>query len=223
VAARAARSGRGHRRSAEATPARRQLLVAHRPRPRALSPRRRAPPGAEEPVLLPVARHHRGRRRAHARAGTTVFVHHSAVSREERTLAEERFHHGTTPASSAPRRSSSASTSATSIASPGRGARHGVARSCSAWAHRPPRGQVANTTFFCETGDGVVQAIALIELAKRGWVESGRAQRPLLARAGPSAPGDVARRERRARPRRPGRTSRACRTSRASTAPSSSA
>jgi hypothetical protein len=32
-------------------------------------------------------------------------------------------------------------------------------------------GQVANTTFFCETGDGVVQAIALIELAKAGWVE----------------------------------------------------
>jgi ATP-dependent Lhr-like helicase len=33
-------------------------------------------------------------------------------------------------------------------------------------------GQVANTTFFCETEEGVVQAIALIELAKRRWVES---------------------------------------------------
>jgi ATP-dependent helicase Lhr and Lhr-like helicase len=32
-------------------------------------------------------------------------------------------------------------------------------------------GQVANTTFFCETTDGVLQAIALIELAKSGWVE----------------------------------------------------
>ena len=33
-------------------------------------------------------------------------------------------------------------------------------------------GQVANTTFFCETSEGVLQAIALIELAKSGWVES---------------------------------------------------
>ncbi len=32
-------------------------------------------------------------------------------------------------------------------------------------------GQVANTTFFCETTDGVLQAIALVELAKSGWVE----------------------------------------------------
>ena len=33
------------------------------------------------------------------------------------------------------------------------------------------QGQVANTTFFCETTDGVLQAIALIELARSGWVE----------------------------------------------------
>jgi ATP-dependent Lhr-like helicase len=32
-------------------------------------------------------------------------------------------------------------------------------------------GQVANTTFYCKTTDGVLQAIALIELAKSGWVE----------------------------------------------------
>jgi ATP-dependent Lhr-like helicase len=32
-------------------------------------------------------------------------------------------------------------------------------------------GQVANTTFFCETTEGVLQAIALVELAKSGWVE----------------------------------------------------
>ena len=33
-------------------------------------------------------------------------------------------------------------------------------------------GQVANTRFFCETSEGVLQAIALVELAKSGWVES---------------------------------------------------
>src|SRR5690606_1826223 len=32
-------------------------------------------------------------------------------------------------------------------------------------------GQAANTTFFCESTDSVLQAIALIELAKAGWVE----------------------------------------------------
>ncbi len=32
-------------------------------------------------------------------------------------------------------------------------------------------GQAANTTFFCESTEGVLQAIALIELAKSGWVE----------------------------------------------------
>ncbi len=32
-------------------------------------------------------------------------------------------------------------------------------------------GQAANTTFFCETEEGILQAIALIELAKSGWVE----------------------------------------------------
>ncbi|MEL7267709.1 MAG: DEAD/DEAH box helicase, partial [Planctomycetota bacterium] len=30
----------------------------------------------------------------------------------------------------------------------------------------------ANTTFYCETSEGVLQAIAIIELAKSGWVES---------------------------------------------------
>src|SRR5690606_31063733 len=33
-------------------------------------------------------------------------------------------------------------------------------------------GQAANTTFFCETAEGVLQAIALVELARSGWVES---------------------------------------------------
>ncbi|MFN9037108.1 MAG: helicase-related protein, partial [Planctomyces sp.] len=32
-------------------------------------------------------------------------------------------------------------------------------------------GKAANTTFFCESVEAVLQAIALIELAKSGWVE----------------------------------------------------
>ncbi len=40
------------------------------------------------------------------------------------------------------------------------------------WRTGRREGQVANTSFFCESTDGVLQAIALIELAKVGWVES---------------------------------------------------
>jgi ATP-dependent Lhr-like helicase len=34
------------------------------------------------------------------------------------------------------------------------------------------KARTATTTFFCETTEGVLQAAALIELAKAGWVES---------------------------------------------------
>jgi ATP-dependent Lhr-like helicase len=34
------------------------------------------------------------------------------------------------------------------------------------------QGQRANTTFFCQNTETVLQAIAVIELAKKGWVES---------------------------------------------------
>ncbi|MBK8265354.1 MAG: hypothetical protein IPK80_28995 [Nannocystis sp.] len=55
-------------------------------------------------------------------------------------------------------------------------------------------GQVANTTFFCETDEGVLRAIALVELARARWVEAveltDRAWPVLvhqLPRAGPRA------------------------------------
>ncbi len=107
------------------------------------------------------------------RAGTTVFVHHSAVSKEERQLAEERFHHG-----------SDACIVCTSTLELGidvgdldRVLQAEAPDTVSSFLQRMGRtgrraGQMANTTFFCETSEGVLQAIALIELAKSGWVES---------------------------------------------------
>ena len=106
------------------------------------------------------------------RAGTTVFVHHSAVSREERQLAEERFHHG-----------NDACIVCTSTLELGidvgdldRVLQAEAPDTVSSFLQRMGRtgrraGQVANTTFFCETTDGVIQAVALVELAKAGWVE----------------------------------------------------
>jgi ATP-dependent Lhr-like helicase len=107
------------------------------------------------------------------RFGTTVFVHHSAVSKEERAHAEERFHHG-----------SDACIVATSTLELGidvgdldRVLQAEAPDTVSSFLQRMGRtgrraGQAANTTFFCETTEGVLQAIALIELARRGWVES---------------------------------------------------
>jgi ATP-dependent Lhr-like helicase len=107
------------------------------------------------------------------RAGTEVFVHHSAVSREERELAEERFHHG-----------SDACIVCTSTLELGidvgdldRVLQAEAPPTVCSFLQRMGRtgrreGQIANTTFFCETSEGVLQAIALIELAKQGWVEN---------------------------------------------------
>ncbi|MFL4905937.1 DEAD/DEAH box helicase [Streptomyces sp. MMS24-I2-30] len=112
------------------------------------------------------------------RAGTAVFVHHSAVSREERQLAEERFHHG-----------SDACIVCTSTLELGidvgdldRVLQAEAPDTVSSFLQRMGRtgrrtGQAANTTFFCETTEGVLQAIALIELAKADWVEAVEVER----------------------------------------------
>lgn len=106
------------------------------------------------------------------RAGTTVFVHHSAVSKEERELAEERFHYG-----------SDACIVCTSTLELGidvgdldRVLQAEAPDTVGSFLQRMGRtgrreGHVANTTFFCESGEGVLQAIALVELARTGWVE----------------------------------------------------
>jgi len=155
-------------------PARRQLLVVHRPELAELA--RDASKVAKggkslffcqsRSVTETVAENMR-------RAGTTVFVHHSAVSLEERTLAEERFHHG-----------SDACIVCTSTLELGidvgdldRVLQHEAPDTVSSFLQRMGRtgrrdGQVANTTFFCETSEGVTQAVALVELARAGWVEA---------------------------------------------------
>ena len=104
--------------------------------------------------------------------GTTVFVHHSAVSKDERALAEEQFHRG-----------SDACIVCTSTLELGidvgdldRVLQVEAPDMVGSFLQRMGRtgrreGQAANTTFFCQTAEGVLQAIALVELAKAGWVE----------------------------------------------------
>jgi len=107
------------------------------------------------------------------RAGTTVFVHHSAVSLEERTHAEAQFHHGTDACIVC----TSTLELGIDVGDLDRVLQAEAPDTVSSFLQRMGRtgrraGQVGNTTFFCETSEAVIQAIALIELAKAGWVES---------------------------------------------------
>jgi ATP-dependent Lhr-like helicase len=107
------------------------------------------------------------------RAGTKVFVHHSAVSREERALAEEQFYHGTDACIVC----TSTLELGIDVGDLDRVFQAEAPDTVSSFLQRMGRtgrraGQAANTTFFCETKEGVLQAIALVELAKAGWVES---------------------------------------------------
>ena len=105
--------------------------------------------------------------------GAEVFVHHSSVSREERHEAEARFHHGT-----------DAAIVCTSTLELGIDVgdldlvfQANAPSTVSSFMQRMGRtgrraGQVANTTFFCESPEDVLQAVAIVELAREGWVES---------------------------------------------------
>jgi ATP-dependent Lhr-like helicase len=105
--------------------------------------------------------------------GTDVFVHHSSVSVEERRAAEERFAHGSNACIVCTStlelgidvgdldlvlQANAPSTVSSFLQRMGRTGRRG--------------GQTANTTFYCETSDALIQAVALVELARAGWVES---------------------------------------------------
>ena len=101
-----------------------------------------------------------------------VFVHHSSVSLEERKAAEERFARGT-----------NACIVCTSTLELGIDVgdldlvfQANAPTSVSSFMQRMGRtgrrtGTTANTTFLCENPEAVLQAVALIELAREGWVE----------------------------------------------------
>ena len=106
-------------------------------------------------------------------AGTTVFVHHSAVSREERALAEAQF----TTGGDACIIATSTLELGIDIGDLDHVLQNEAPSTVSAFLQRMGRtgrrpGQTANTTFLCDTGESVLHALALIELAKTSWVES---------------------------------------------------
>ena len=154
-------------------PGRKQLLVVHRPdlldlaRDAAkLARGNKSLFFCQSRAMTEAVAEHMGR------AGTTVFVHHSAVSRDERALAEEQFHRG-----------SDACIVCTSTLELGidvgdldRVLQAEVPDTVGSFMQRMGRtgrreGQAANTSFFCQDPQSVLQAVALVELAKAGWVE----------------------------------------------------
>ncbi len=106
------------------------------------------------------------------RNGIDVFVHHSAVSKQEREIAEESFHRGSDTCIVC----TSTLELGIDVGDLDRVLQSEAPDTVGSFLQRMGRtgrrpGQAANTTFFCETEEGVLQAIALVELAKSGWVE----------------------------------------------------
>ncbi len=105
--------------------------------------------------------------------GIDVFIHHSSVALEERTLAEERFangHNNCIVCTStlelgidvgdldAVLQANAPDTVSAFLQRLGRTGRRGSG--------------AANTTFLIDNSAALLQAIAVVELARRGWVES---------------------------------------------------
>lgn len=107
--------------------------------------------------------------------GVDVYVHHSSVSLEERQAAEETFHSG-----------GNACIVCTSTLELGIDVgdldlvlQVDAPSTVSSFLQRMGRtgrrsDSIANTTFFCQDSEAVLQAAAIVELARSGWVEPVR-------------------------------------------------
>ncbi len=105
--------------------------------------------------------------------GTDVFVHHSSVSLEERTMAEERFQQGQNTCIVC----TSTLELGIDVGDLDAVLQANAPPTVSSFLQRLGRtgrraGAMANTTFFTENTETLLQAIAIVELAKQGWVES---------------------------------------------------
>jgi ATP-dependent Lhr-like helicase len=106
-------------------------------------------------------------------SGIDVFVHHSSVALEARRNAEERFARGRNTAILC----TSTLELGIDVGDLDRVFQVEAPSSVGSFLQRMGRtgrraGSVANTTFLCTDTDTVLQAAALVELARRGWVEN---------------------------------------------------
>lgn len=155
------------------TAARRQILVAERNDPEQLAEdAAHLAKGGKSLFFCQSRRTTEGVAEAMRRYGTRVFVHHSSVSREERALAEAEFHSGADSCIVC----TSTLELGIDIGDLDRVLQANAPDTVGSFLQRLGRtgrreGQVANTTFLCDNPEAVLQAAALVALAKRGWVE----------------------------------------------------
>jgi len=110
--------------------------------------------------------------------GSDVFVHHSSVSLTERQAAEERFHRGRDAVIVC----TSTLELGIDVGDLDRVLQANAPSTVSSFLQRMGRtgrrpGQRANTAFLCDESVSALQAAALVELARRGWVENVPVQR----------------------------------------------
>ena len=104
--------------------------------------------------------------------GIDVFVHHSSVSLEERQAAEEKFTQGTNTCIVC----TSTLELGIDVGDLDLVLQANAPSTVSSFMQRMGRtgrraGTTANMTFLCEDPESVLQAVALVELAREGWVE----------------------------------------------------
>jgi ATP-dependent helicase Lhr and Lhr-like helicase len=105
--------------------------------------------------------------------GTDAFVHHSSISLEERNRAEEKFQYGKNNCIVC----TSTLELGIDVGDLDSVFQHRVPKTVSSFLQRLGRtgrraGQVTNTTFFIDSSSKLLHAIALVELARKHWVES---------------------------------------------------
>jgi ATP-dependent helicase Lhr and Lhr-like helicase len=105
-------------------------------------------------------------------SGIDVFIHHSSVALEERALAEERFANGHNNCIVC----TSTLELGIDVGDLDAVLQVNAPDTVSAFLQRlgrtGRRGGSANTTFLIDNSAALLQAIAIVELARRGWVES---------------------------------------------------
>ena len=107
--------------------------------------------------------------------GVDVFIHHSSVSRADRQLAEERFASGWNTAIVC----TSTMELGIDVGDLDRVIQIDAPYSVASFLQRTGRtgrreGSRSNCTFLCKSPEALVQAVALLRLVERGWVEDVR-------------------------------------------------
>lgn len=112
------------------------------------------------------------------RQGDYIYVHHSSLSKEEREISEKEFHQGTEACIVC----TSTMELGIDVGDLDKVLQVDCPNTVSSFLQRMGRtgrrsGSVANTTFFIEKESKLLQAIAIVELARTNWVEDVKTSR----------------------------------------------